>query len=234
MAKTGYRFNPETLSYDRIHVSVKKKLWSLVVKFFSSLSLALVIFLIVSAIVDSPKEKALKREKEEILAQYHILNNELERMDEGLKNLETRDDNIYRVIFESEPIDASIRRAGSGGVNRYESLKDMDNAELIINTSKKLDELSKALYIQSKSYDEIETLAKNKIEMLASIPAILPVSLKTPCRDGFFRSRRYADLCNGKRKSRICRNSSRLWKMRIDRPRLQLSNPLRSYERLQC
>ena len=66
MAKTGYRFNPETLSYDRIHVSVKKKLWSLVVKFFSSLSLALVIFLIVSAIVDSPKEKALKREKEEI------------------------------------------------------------------------------------------------------------------------------------------------------------------------
>ena len=86
MAKTGYRFNPETLSYDRIHVSVKKKLWSLVVKFFSSLSLALVIFLIVSAIVDSPKEKALKREKEEILAQYHILNNELERMDEVLKN----------------------------------------------------------------------------------------------------------------------------------------------------
>ena len=66
MAKTGYRFNPETLSYDRIQVSVKKKLWSLGVKFFSSLSLALVIFLIVSAIVDSPKEKALKREKEEI------------------------------------------------------------------------------------------------------------------------------------------------------------------------
>lgn len=180
MAKIGYRFNPETLSYDKIHVSIKKKLWSLVVKFFSSLSLALVIFLVVSAIIDSPKEKALKREKEEILAQYHILNNELERMDEMLKNLEIRDDNIYRVIFESEPIDASIRRAGSGGVNRYESLKDMDNAELIINTSKKLDELSKALYIQSKSYDEIETLAKNKIEMLASIPTILPVSLKDP------------------------------------------------------
>lgn len=122
--------------------------------------LALVIFLIVSAIVDSPKEKALKREKEEILAQYHILNNELERMDEVLKNLETRDDNIYRVIFESEPIDASIRRAGSGGVNRYESLKDMDNAELIINTSKKLDELSKALYIQSKSYEKYETFGE--------------------------------------------------------------------------
>ena len=178
MAKTGYRFNPETLSYDKIHITFKAKLWSWLIKLFSSLSLALVIFLGVSAVIDSPKEKALKREKEEILAQYHILNNELERLDEVLKNLETRDDNIYRVIFESEPIDASIRRAGSGGINKYESLKNMDNAELIINTSKKLDELAKAIYIQSKSYDEIETLAKNKIEMLASIPTILPVSLK--------------------------------------------------------
>ena len=177
MAKTGYRFNPETLSYDKIHLSLKKKFWSAVMKFFSSLSLALVIFLIFSAIIDSPKEKALRREKEEILAQYHILNSEIERLDAVLKNLENRDDNVYRVIFESEPIDASIRRAGTGGTNKYESLKNMDNAELIINTSKKVDELSKAMYIQSKSYDEIEALAKNKFEMLASIPAILPVSL---------------------------------------------------------
>ena len=177
MAKTGYRFNPETLSYDKIHLSLKKKFWSAVMKFFSSLSLALVIFLIFSAIIDSPKEKALRREKEEILAQYHILNSEIERLDAVLKNLENRDDNVYRVIFESEPIDASIRRAGTGGTNKYESLKNMDYAGLIIATSKKVDELSKAMYIQSKSYDEIEALAKNKFEMLASIPAILPVSL---------------------------------------------------------
>lgn len=177
MAKTGYRFNPETLSYDKIHISFKKKLRSVIVKFFQSLSLALVIFFIVFAFFDSPKEKALKREKQEILAQYHILNNQIERLDKVLENLENRDDHIYRVIFESDPIDASIRRAGSGGVNKYEDLKGMDNAELIINTCKKLDKLAKAMYIQSKSYDEIETLAKNKMDMLVSIPAILPVSL---------------------------------------------------------
>ncbi|MDE6451851.1 MAG: M23 family metallopeptidase [Odoribacter sp.] len=178
MAKTGYRFNQETLSYDKIHISFKRKLWILIVKFFQSLSLALVIFLTVSSFIDSPKEKALKRENEEILAQYHILNNQINQLNNVLKDLENRDDNIYRVIFESDPIDMSIRRAGSGGVNKYEALKDMDNAELIINTSKKLDELAKAMYVQSRSYDEIETLAKNKIDMLASIPAILPVSLK--------------------------------------------------------
>ena len=138
----------------------------------------MIIFFVVFTFIDSPKEKALKREKEEILAQYHILNDQINQLNKVLKNLENRDDNIYRVIFESDPIDVSIRRAGSGGVNKYESLKGMDNAELIISTSKKLDELSKAIYIQSKSYDEIETLVKKKIEMLASIPAILPVSLK--------------------------------------------------------
>ena len=180
MAKTGYRFNPETLSYDKIHISLRKKLTTLLTKFFSSLSLALVIFFVVSALVDSPKEKVLKREKEEILAQYHILNNEVGRLDKVLKELEYRDDNIYRVIFESDPIDASIRRAGSGGVNKYEALKGMDNAALIINTSRKLDELSKPIYIHSKSYDEVEKLAKNKIQMLASIPAIMPISMKDP------------------------------------------------------
>ena len=178
MPKTGYRFNPETLSYDKIETTLKKKLGTLIKKFFSSLSLAVVIFFIVFAFLDSPKEKALRREKDEILAQYNILNNELERLDGVLKNLENRDDNVYRVIFETEPIDPSIRRAGTGGVNKYEALKGMDNAALIINTSKKLDELSKAIYIQSKSYDEIETLVKNKIDMLASIPAIIPVSMK--------------------------------------------------------
>ena len=177
MAKTGYRFNPETLSYDKINETFKKKIGSLLIKFFQSLSLALIIFFIVFSFVDSPKEKSLKREKEELLAQYKILDNQINRLDAVLKNLENRDDNLYRVIFESEPIASSIRRAGSGGSNRYENLQNMDNAELIINTSKKLDELSKAMYIQSRSYDEIENLAKNKMDMLASIPAILPVSM---------------------------------------------------------
>lgn len=180
MRKTGYRFNPETLSYDKVETTLRKQLWILVKKLFSTITLALVIFFIISAFVDSPKEKALKRENEEILAQYQLLSNELEKLDGVLKNLEERDDNIYRVIFETEPIDASIRRAGTGGVNTYEYLKHLDDANLIINTTQKLDELSKALYIQSKSYDEIEDLAKNKIEMIASIPAIIPLSLKDP------------------------------------------------------
>lgn len=178
MSKTEFRFNPDTLSYDKIKIPLKKKIGKWCGKLLSSLSLAIIIFFTISAYIDTPEEKELKREKEEILAQYHLLSNEVGKLDAVLKNLESRDDNIYRVIFEAEPIDDAIRRAGTGGVNKYENLKNLENADLVIEVSKKLDELSKALYIQSKSYDEIENLAKNKTKMIASIPAILPLSLK--------------------------------------------------------
>ena len=95
-----------------------------------------------------------------------------------LDDLQKRDDNIYRLIFEADPIPKSIRKAGYGGVNRYQDLTGFNNSELVISTSKKIDQVTKQLYIQSKSFDEIIDLAKNKATMLASIPAIQPVSNK--------------------------------------------------------
>lgn len=92
-----------------------------------------------------------------------------------LADLQQRDDNLYRVVFQADPIPFSIRRAGYGGVDRYEKLKEMTNSELVVSTTKKLDELGRQIYIQSKSFDEIIKLAQNKEEMLACIPAIQPV-----------------------------------------------------------
>ena len=178
MRKAGYHFNSDTLSFDKIESSLRKKLWRLFKKFFSSFSLAIVMLYLVYAFIDSPKEKLLKRKYEEVLTQYSLLSNKVGHLDNVLKDMEARDDNIYRVIFETDPIPSSIRRAGSGGVDQYEHLRQIDNADLLIGTAKKIDEKSKAIYIQSKSFDKIEELAKNKIDMLASIPAILPVSLK--------------------------------------------------------
>ena len=99
-----------------------------------------------------------------------------------LDDVQNRDDNIYRVIFEADPIPKSIRKAGYGGVNRYENLKGFNNSDLITNTSEKVDQISKQLYIQSKSFDDIIELAKNKTDMLAALPAIQPVSNKNLSR----------------------------------------------------
>lgn len=178
MRKAGYHFNSETLSFDKIENTFKKKCVRVIKKFISSFSLAIVMLYLVYTFIDSPKEKMLKRQYEEVMTQYHILSSKVEQMDNVLHDMELRDDNIYRVIFETDPIPTSIRRAGSGGVDQYDYLKHLDNAHLVISTARKIDELSKAMYIQSKSFDEVEELVKNKIDMLASIPAILPISLK--------------------------------------------------------
>ena len=144
----------------------------------SSAILAFFTLLIFFQYFDSPKEKRLKGEINHLLSQYEIINNDLEKIELVLDDIQNRDDNIYRTIFEADPIPTSIRKQGFGGVNRYKKLSGYSNSDLIINTSKKIDQLTKQLYLQSKSFDEIIELAKNKSKMLASIPAIQPVANK--------------------------------------------------------
>ena len=167
MRKAGYHFNSDTLSFDKIESSLRKRLWRLFKKFFSSFSLAIVMLYLVYAFIDSPKEKLLKRKYEEVLTQYSLLSNKVEHLDNVLKDMESRDDNIYRVIFETDPIPSSIRRAGSGGVDQYEHLRQIDNADLIIGTAKKIDELSDTVdtnYLSNFGYTREEILAENDIE----------------------------------------------------------------------
>ena len=182
MAKIKYYYDTKTLSYKRIKLSPFKKfqriLFFLITSIFSGLLMIFVFF----TFFDSPKEKMLNREIENMVFQYNQIKDKLNQISLVMADLQNRDDNIYRVIFEAEPIPNSIRKAGYGGVNRYEALKGYNNSDLIINTTKKLDQISKQLYIQSKSFDEIIELAKHKSEMLAAIPAIQPVSNKNLSR----------------------------------------------------
>jgi murein DD-endopeptidase MepM/ murein hydrolase activator NlpD len=120
-------------------------------------------------------ERMQQRELDYMKLQYQLLQERLQNIDLLLADMQERDDNIYRVIFEAEPIPGSVRRAGYGGVDRYDRLKGYKNSDLVVATSRKLDQISSGLYVQSKSFDEVFELAKNKAEMLASIPAIQPV-----------------------------------------------------------
>lgn len=178
MGKYDFRFNEKTLSYERTEKRLGERVKSFVVNTLTSITMGFILVIMLYYYFDSPKEKSLKRENEQLLAQYTILDKKLNNAAVVLKALEQRDDNIFRVVFEADPIPSSIRRAGSGGVNIYEKLENMDNSKLVISTSKKINELSKAIYIQSKSYDEIETMVQNKLKMLASIPAIIPIAIK--------------------------------------------------------
>lgn len=176
MPKKKYKFNPNTLSYERIGISFREKSTKILAYFSSSLALALIIVVAVINSYETPKTRALKRENQRLLSQYELMKKDLEKIDKVLEELQQRDDNIYRVIFETDPIPSSVRKAGFGGANNYSALESMDNAKLVIETARKLDIISKEAYIQSKSYDEIMEMAKNKEEMLACFPAIQPVT----------------------------------------------------------
>lgn len=171
-----YKYNPRTVKYDKVKLTWKDKLLRFVTYLAATLVLALLYNLVFSAFFDTPKEKELMRENKQLELQYEILDKKFDLVEKTLDDLQRRDNNIYRVIFETEPIPSSVREAGFGGSERYEKLKGLDDSELVIKTSKRLDKLSKQLYIQSKSYDQIINKAENKEEMLASIPAIQPIS----------------------------------------------------------
>lgn len=178
MPKAKYYFNTNSLKYEKVVVPWGKRILRALGFIATAIVFSVVIVAIAYAYLDSPKEKQLKREINQLTLQYELLQQRFDQVENVLKDLQHRDDNIYRVIFEAEPIPSSIREAGSGGINRYKSLEGMENSELIISTTKKLDQLTKQMYVQSKSFDEIVELAKNKSHMLASIPAIQPVSNK--------------------------------------------------------
>lgn len=176
MGKTRYTFNTKTLTYEEHKFTSGQKILKVLFFVISSLAFSAVLIFLSFTFFKSPKERVLDREIAQYELQFHIMNDRLVQMQKLMDELSDRDDNIYRVIFEAEPIPKSVRRAGYGGIDRYSRLEGYENSELLIETAKKLDKIASQVYVQSKSFDEVYDIALNKEKMLASIPAIQPVS----------------------------------------------------------
>lgn len=176
MAKVKYKFNHSSLRYDKIVHTPRQKFYRFLTYFTATLIIAVIYNILFSVFFDTPKEKGLIRENQQLATQYEVLNNKFDLVEKTLEDLQKRDDNIYRVIFEAEPIPPSVRSAGFGGTNKYIDLEGFENSELVKETAQRLDKITKKIYVQSKSYDEVIELAKNKEDMVASVPAIMPIS----------------------------------------------------------
>jgi len=182
MAKKKFHFNPDTLSYEQIEHTLAHKLKRFLIHALSGVFSGAIFFFIFVSTIQSPQEKQLGQDKSHMEAQYRVMERQLEEVQFVMSDLQQRDDNLYRVVFQADPIPLSIRRGSSANTEYYSQLLDMTNSEIVVSTSKKLNELKKELYIQSKSYDELVLLSKNKDIMLASLPAIQPVSNKNLTR----------------------------------------------------
>jgi murein DD-endopeptidase MepM/ murein hydrolase activator NlpD len=175
MAEHKYRFNPKTLNFERIRLSTWQKVRRTALLLLPGLAVGLLGIFLVYQFVDSPKEAELRRENKQLLVQYELLNKQLAELEGVMADVRRRDDNIYRVIFEADPVPESMRQAGVGGINRYRELAGYASSDLVMDTRKRLDLLARQLVVQSESLDEVAELVLRKQEMLASIPAIQPI-----------------------------------------------------------
>ena len=178
MARIKYRFNPDTLSYEIITTSTKEKFVKWGIMFVASVVISVGYYIIYSHFYDTPKERAMINQLSSIKFNYQMLLQDLEQIDYTLSDIQKRDDDIYRTILESEPIPASKRQAGFGGVNRYEPLEGYINSNLMIAAAKHTDRIARQLVVQSVSYDELIYKAINMEQMALSRPAIMPISIK--------------------------------------------------------
>ena len=178
MSKTKYYFDKDNLEFVPIKRTNLNKLYNLILFLISSIIFAgfITVLLLNTEFINTPQELVQSREIRNYDLQMKVLNKKLDQVESTLANIEKRDNNLYRVYFEASPIPEDQRRAGFGGVNRYGYLEGFESSDIIVNTTERLDILTKELVIQSKSLDEIELLAKNKESLLSSIPSIQPVS----------------------------------------------------------
>jgi murein DD-endopeptidase MepM/ murein hydrolase activator NlpD len=176
MAKVKYYYDADTLSYRKIKHEKKDVFRKSTFAVLAVFLVAFFGFIGFSQFLMSPNERTQEREFDNLKLHYELLSKRIEESSKVLNELQERDNTIYRVYFEANPIPEEQRKAGFGGVNRYKDLEGFDNSAMIKKATKELDVLSKQMVVQSKSLDEIVKLAKDKEEMLSSIPAIQPVS----------------------------------------------------------
>lgn len=178
MRKVYYIYNPKTRTYDRIYPTMRQRVMSYLRRLFVGMGLGAGSFIVLLLIFGSPSEKDLRMENSRLQAQYHILSSRLDESLLVMKGLQQRDDNLYRVMMQADPVADALRTPSYNKTNRYEDLMELPSAKLVVNTTQKMDLLERQLYIQSKSFDEVLALCKKHDEMLECIPAIQPVSNK--------------------------------------------------------
>jgi len=180
MSKIKYTYNPKTLQYEPAKPTWAERLKRIAWTLATGLAFSAVVIAIAWQFFRSPQQVKGTREIEALKLNYEILQKRMDLAENVLADLTRRDNDVYRAVFEAEPIPDEIRNAGIGGSSRYENLKGYDNEKLMKETGERLDKLSRKIVVQSKSYDQLFDLAKRKEELLQSMPAIMPIKVSDP------------------------------------------------------
>ncbi len=170
-----YIFNQLTQDFEVLETSKSRTLLRILLISLSVLGIAFLFAVLLFTFIKSPKEKAQARELEYMKLKYEIMNDRLDDLEALMTDMEQRDNNLYRVMFEADPIPYQVRRSGFSDADRYADLYGYMNSDLVVSAARKMDVIASQLYNQSVSYDSLFVMARNKSDMLAHIPAIFPL-----------------------------------------------------------
>jgi type II secretory pathway component PulJ len=162
MASSKYRFNPETIRYERISYPLHKKLVSLIPYILSIVFFSLLFLFLLDNHVNSPKAIRMLSKQEEIETKLNLLESDLRRMEIRISSIQNNDDHIYRTYFEVPPLTNSQRDAGFGGNSFSDIFQETRYSGKLASLNRKLDMIGKKLVVQSKSFDEVVEMALSK------------------------------------------------------------------------
>lgn len=178
MKKVYYQYDPKTRAFRRVYPTFRQHAWAAVRKVMVALLIMAGSFVLYHFIFNTPEISDLIEENTGLKTQYRVLSRKVDDAMQVLQDIEQRDDNLYRVLLEADPIPEQSRQAAYNTQSRYAELLDMPNSELLVNTAQKIDMLNQRLYMQSRSFNEVVEMSREQEKRLACIPAIQPVSNK--------------------------------------------------------
>ena len=185
MARDFYFFNPKTMSFEKAKLSLwglfKRIIWLVA----TAISFAIFVLWIAFYVFESPHEKMLQKENNELKKQLQFVNEKLEVMDIVLNDIQDRDDHVYRIILEADPVPLEKRNPWFNIKTKYDSIPINETMKLLKSIDVKTSQLLLKLAYERKSIDTVLQLAERKNDMLASIPAIRPIKNMYNVTSGF-------------------------------------------------
>jgi murein DD-endopeptidase MepM/ murein hydrolase activator NlpD len=178
LKKVKYFYNTHTLRYEKLTVPLRVRLLRVFAFIATSIVTAAIIVWIGFKYIGSPNERILRHQLDDYQDNYTLMNRRIQQLQQKMEELEKRDNQVYRAIFESNPIPDSARAKQIEKSEELSLIQGMNDNELINGMVKQLNNLNARAVFQDKSYQEIDVMIRDKQKLLASIPAIQPVSNK--------------------------------------------------------
>jgi murein DD-endopeptidase MepM/ murein hydrolase activator NlpD len=172
MEQSQFKFNPEDLNYRKLDDSLGARTWRIVIYVAAVVVIAVLLNVVYSLFFDTPRERQIRRENEQLLEEYEALSERKKMVDTVMQEVEQIDRDIYRVIFETEPVQSDVSQASG---MTYQNLLLAGDEEIVNGSAQKLDSMITQINRSKSIYDMLMIRGENHPEMLPALPAIQPI-----------------------------------------------------------